>query len=125
LLLISTREHRLANSAGFGLEDLYEERIVLPRHAEHLNALAALAPGKGRHDAWSDPDMAALVGAGLGVAIGPRSFTRPKSLAAMPIEGFDLKRTVSAFGAAGRPRSAPATMLINLLRAADWDAAIA
>jgi hypothetical protein len=43
----------------------------------------------------------------------------------MPIEGFDLKRTVSAFGAAGRPRSAPATMLINLLRAADWDALIA
>ena len=124
-LLVSTREHRLANSASFSLEDLREERIVLPRHAEHLNALVASAPGKGRHDAWSDADMAALVGAGLGVAIGPRSFTRPKSLAAMPIEGFDLKRTVSAFGAAGRPRSAPATMLINLLRAADWDAAIA
>ena len=124
-LLVSTREHRLANSASFSLEDLREERIVLPRHAEHLNALVASAPGKGRHDAWSDADMAALVGSGLGVAIGPRSFTWPKSLAATPIEGFDLKRTVSAFGAAGRPRSAPATMLINLLRAADWDAAIA
>jgi DNA-binding transcriptional LysR family regulator len=124
-LLISAREHRLANSASFRLEDLRQEQIVLPRHAEHLDALAALTPSKGRHDAWSDGDMAALVGAGLGVAIGPRSFTRPKSLAATPIEGFDLKRTVSAFGAAGRPRSAPATMLINLLRAANWDAAIA
>src|SRR6516165_9916664 len=76
-LLISTREHRLANSASFSVEDLREERIVLPRHAEHLNALAGLAPGKGHHDAWSDADMAALVGSGLGVAIGPRSFTWP------------------------------------------------
>jgi DNA-binding transcriptional LysR family regulator len=124
-LLISTREHRLANSPSIGVEDLREERIVLPGHAEHLDALAAVAPSKGRHDARSDADMAALVGAGLGVAIGPRSFTRPKSLAATPIQGFDLKRTVSAFGAAGRSRSAPATMLINLLRATDWDAAIA
>ena len=124
-LLISTREHRLTNSASIGLEDLREERIVLPRHAEHLKALAVLAATKGRHDAWSDADIAALVGAGLGVAIGPRSFPRPKSLAATPIEGFDLRRTVSAFGATGRQRSAPATVLINLLRAADWDAAIA
>jgi DNA-binding transcriptional LysR family regulator len=124
-LLISTREHRLTNSPSVGVEELREERIVLPGHAEHLDALAVAAPSKRRHNASSDADMAALVGAGLGVAIGPRSFTRPKSLAATPIEGFDLKRTVSAFGAAGRRRSAPATMLINLLRATDWDAAIA
>jgi DNA-binding transcriptional LysR family regulator len=124
-LLISTREHRLANSAGVCLDDLREERIVLPRHAEHVEALAALAPSKERHDAWSDTDVAAIVGAGLGVAIGPRSFPRPESLAMTPLEGFDLKRTISAFVAAGRPRSAPATMLINLLRTADWGAAIA
>ena len=123
-LLVSSREHRRANSASFGLDDLREERMVLPRHAEHGDALAAAAPGKGRHDAWSDADMAALVGAGLGVAIAPRSFPRPESLAATPIEGLDLRRTVSAFVAAGRQRSAPATMLINLLRVADWDAAI-
>jgi DNA-binding transcriptional LysR family regulator len=124
-LLISTREHRLANRASLGVEDLREEQIVLPRHAEHLDALAASASRKGGHEAWSDADMAALVGAGLGVAIVPRSFPRPKSLAATPIEDFDLRRTVSAFGVAGRARSAPATTLINLLRAADWDAAFA
>ncbi len=124
-LLISAREHRLANSAGVGLEDIREERIVLPRHAEHGDVLAALAPSKRRHDAWSDADMAAFVGAGMGVAICPSSFPRSESLVATPIEGCDLRRTVSAFGAAGRQRSAAATMLINLLRAADWDAALA
>ena len=124
-LLISTREHRLANSSGFGLEELREERIVLPRHAEHCDAIAASAPSKGRHDAWSDADVVLLVAAGLGVTIGPRSFPRPESLAATPLKGFDLRRTVSAFAAAGRQRSAPATMLINLLRATNWDAASA
>ena len=41
-LLVCAREHRLANSASFGLDDLREERIVLPRHAEHGDALAAV-----------------------------------------------------------------------------------
>ena len=124
-LLISARAHRRANSGPFGLDDLREERIVLPRHAEHGDALAAPARGLGRHDAWSDADVAAFVSADLGVAMVPCSFPRSETLAASSIEGLDLKRTVSAFGAAGRPRSAPATMLINLLRAVDWDAAIA
>jgi DNA-binding transcriptional LysR family regulator len=89
-LLISAREHRLANSVGFGLDELRHERIVLSRHAEHGDALAALSPSKRHHDAWSDADVAALVGTGLGVAIGPRSFPRPESLAATLLEGFDL-----------------------------------
>jgi DNA-binding transcriptional LysR family regulator len=120
-LLISAREHRLANGASFGLGDLRNARLVLPRHAEHIDALTASVQNERRHDVWSDGDMAALLAAGLGVAIAPRSFPRPEALAATPVEGLDLKRTVTAFGAAGRPRSAPATMLINLLRAADWD----
>ena len=124
-LLVCAREHRLANSTGLGLDDLREERIVLARHAEHSDAVATSVRSGGRHDAWSDVDMAALVAAGVGVAIAPRSFPRSDTLAAMPVEGLDLRRTVSAFGAAGRPRSASATMLINLLRAADWGAAIA
>ena len=48
--------------------------------------------------------MASLVAAGAGVAIAPRSFSRPETLAAMPIEGLDLRRTVSAFGAVGAGR---------------------
>ena len=91
-LLISAREHRRANSGAFGLDDLREERIVLPRHAEHGDALAAAARGLGRHDAWSDADVAAFVSADLGVAMVPRSFPRSEKLAASSIEGLDLKR---------------------------------
>ena len=91
-LLVCAREHRLANSASFGLDDLREERIVLPRHAEHSDALAASVRSGGRHDAWSDADMAALVAAGVGVAIAPRSFPRSDMLAAMPVEGLDLRQ---------------------------------
>ena len=124
-LLICGRGHRMANSASCGLDDLLEERIVLPRHAEHGDAVAASVRGRRRHDVWSDGDMASLVAAGAGVAIAPRSFSRPETLAAMPIEGLDLRRTVSAFGAVGRPRSNPATILINLLRAVDWGSVVA
>ena len=124
-LLVCAREHRLANSASFGLDDLREERIVLPRHAEHSDALAASVRSGRRHDAWSDTDMAALVAAGVGVAIAPRSFPRSDMLAAMPVEGLDLRRTVSVFGAASRPRSTAAVTLINLLRATDWGAVMA
>jgi DNA-binding transcriptional LysR family regulator len=122
-LLISAREYPLANGASFSLSDLHEARIVLPRHAEHIDALSASVQSKRRHEVCSDGDMAALVAAGLGVAIVPRSFPRPEALVATSVEGLDLKRTVNAFGAAGRPRSAPATMLINLFRAKDWEGA--
>lgn len=122
--LITAREHRLANGASCVLDDLREERIVLPRHAEYCESLATLTRDGKRYDAWSDGDMAELVGAGLAVGIVPRSFPQSGAFVATFVERLDLKRTVSAFGVAGRPRSAPATMLINLLRAADWDAAI-
>ena len=125
-LLICGRGHRLANSASCRLDDLLEERIVLPRHAEHGDAVAASVRSGRRHDAWSDTDMAALVAAGdVGVAIAPRSFPRSDMLAAMPVEGLDLRRTVSVFGAARRPRSTAAVTLINLLRATDWGAVMA
>jgi hypothetical protein len=38
----------------------------------------------------------------------------------VPLEGFDLTRTVAIYGVAGRKRSPVATTLLNLLRAADW-----
>ena len=36
------------------------------------------------------------------------------------ISGLDLKRSVSAFAVAGRPRGPAVTMLLKMLRATDW-----
>jgi DNA-binding transcriptional LysR family regulator len=127
-LLLFARTHRLANQAGLSLADLRDERFILPQHGEHVESLAAwlqkakinLEP---RHETYSDADMLKLVAEGFGVAIAPRSAPLCDGLISAPVEGLDLRRTVCAFGAQRRPRSATASMLINLLRAADWSSA--
>jgi DNA-binding transcriptional LysR family regulator len=127
-LLRCGRTHRMANRANLSLADLRDERFILPRHGEHVESLAAwLRKAKidleRCHEAYSDADMLKLVADGLGVAVAPRSAPLCDGVASAPMEGLDLRRTVCAFGANGRPRSAAASMLINLLRAADWSGA--
>ena len=41
-LLSCGRTHRLANRASLALADLHSERLVLARHSEHADVLAAL-----------------------------------------------------------------------------------
>jgi len=123
--LMCNRMHKLANRASVSAEDIGQERFVLPRHAEHCEQLSgwlreAKVPLESCHEAYSDADMEELVASGIGVAIAPVSLPIRNGLVAMPIRGFDLRRSVFLLGAAGRPRSAPATMLMNMLRATNW-----
>jgi DNA-binding transcriptional LysR family regulator len=124
-LLRCGRTHRMADRPGLSLADLRDERFILPRHGEHIESLAAwLRKAKidleRCHETDSDADMMKLVADGLGVAVAPRSAPLCDGVVSTPVEGLDLRRTVCAFGAKGRPRTPSASMLINLLRAADW-----
>ena len=74
------------------------------------------------HEAFSDEDLNKLVADGAGIAIVPHSLPPLDAAASIPIEGFDLRRTVYLFGIAGRPRTAAASTFMNFLRAADWRA---
>lgn len=126
-VLRCARAHRLANRASVSLDDLRAEQFVLPRHAEHVEALAALLKSgqvqlERCHQAFSDDDLTKLVASGAGVALVPESFPDAETIVPIPVEGLDLRRTVSLFGATGRPRSAAASMLMNLLRGSDWSA---
>jgi DNA-binding transcriptional LysR family regulator len=124
-LLRCGRTHRLANRASLNLADLRDERFVLPRHGEHVEILTALLR-KAKialdncHEAFSDADMLKLVANGLGVALAPQSASACDGVVSVPVEELDLRRTVCVFGMDARPRSTAASMLINLLRAADW-----
>jgi|SRR5271166_1048997 len=123
--LICGRTHKLANSASVSFDDVREERFVLPRHGEHCEQLAAwLQKAKVRletsHEACSDADMQALVAGGFGVAIAPSNLSLRDGVVSMLVEGLDFRRTVFLFAAAHRPRPAPASMLTNMLRAANW-----
>jgi DNA-binding transcriptional LysR family regulator len=111
------------------LADLHSERLVLARHGEHADVLAALLhQGKVQlevcHEAFSDQDLLKLVADGAGIAIVPRSLPPLDATTSIPVEGLDLRRTVYLFSMAGRPRTAAASTFVNLLRAADWRAPV-
>jgi len=129
-LLNCSRSHRLANRESIGLGDLRSEQFVFPRHSEYAGAVqASLAEGgvalDRSHEVFSDDDLTRLVADGAGVAIVPRSLRAGEATIAAPVEGLDLRRTVYLFGVAGRPRATAASTFMNLLRAADWRAALA
>ncbi len=46
----------------------------------------------------------------------------PNNLRRLCIEDVNLRRQVSAYGVAGRPRSPIASMLLKMPRAVDWSA---
>jgi len=126
--LICSRMHKLANRASARADDLREERVILPRHGEHCDQLAAwLQKAKvrldGCHEAFSDADMQDMAAGGLGVAIAPVSLPARDGAVAMSVEELDLRRTVFLYGVAGRRLAAPASTLMNMLRAANWQSA--
>jgi DNA-binding transcriptional LysR family regulator len=62
----------------------------------------------------------ALVEAGFGLALVPRSDAIPATITRVAVNGIDLRRSVYLFGVAGRERTAVASALLKLVRAADW-----
>ncbi len=117
--------HRFANRHRVRVAELKDENIVRRAHCESADELDAALREHGlidarRHEAHSEADVAALLTAGVGVAIVPVSAPLPDSLRRIALEGLDLKRSVGAYAVAGRPRNAPAGALLKMLRASDW-----
>ena len=65
-------------------------------------------------------DVITMVEAGLGVAILPASTSMSNALVRLKINDVDSRRTVYIYGVAGRQRSAVASAILSMLRAADW-----
>jgi DNA-binding transcriptional LysR family regulator len=63
--------------------------------------------------------LIALIESDLGVALAPRS-SCPGTLKQAPVKGVELRRTVYLYGVAGRQRTAVASTIMKMLRAADW-----
>jgi DNA-binding transcriptional LysR family regulator len=72
------------------------------------------------HEISSEPDLAALVEQGIGIAFGPRSCFATAPLSRVSVADLDLRRTVFLYGVAGRQRTPVANTLMKMLRAADW-----
>jgi DNA-binding transcriptional LysR family regulator len=67
----------------------------------------------------SERDLIALIESDLGVAFAPRS-SCAQTLKQAPVKGVEMRRTVYLYGVAGRQRTAAASAILKMLRAADW-----
>ena len=117
--------HRLANATSVALGDLKEERFVLRTYCESTPMLLDFLRAQGinierRHETGAESDLIALLEAGVGVALLPRSTKAPETLLRLMVEKLELSRTVYLYGVAGRQRTAVASTLMKMLRACDW-----
>lgn len=113
--------HPLANRSEAGPSDFAARPRVVQMGCEHrsqiLDWLGASPTAQDWHEAASRESVVALVRSGVGVAIVPESLAAGEGLHALRLTGFEVKRTVSAYTIAGRPRSPPVNALLQLLRA--------
>ena len=127
VVLAVSENHRLANRERIAMQELQGERIIRRPHCESLEDVEALLSARGladlqRHEATSDIDVAGLVSANVGVALVPASADLPGGVRRLGIDDANLAREVCVYAVAGRPRSPIASMLLKMLRAADWSA---
>jgi DNA-binding transcriptional LysR family regulator len=119
--------HGLANRNSITLDDLKDERLVVRTFCETTPAMLEVLRARefdvnGFHEVSADSDLLALLQAGVGAALVPRSTQAPASLARIDVEGMDVRRTVYTYGVAGRQRTAVASAMLKMLRAYDWTA---
>jgi len=123
--LLVNAGHRLATHASVNIEDLRQERFLRSAHCERAEKLAALMLSHdldlaNGHELTSERDLIALLEADFGVAFAPRSIACPKTLKQAAVDGVELDRSVYLYGVAGRERTAVASAVLKMLRAADW-----
>jgi DNA-binding transcriptional LysR family regulator len=118
--------HRLAGrNRAVDLSELSGERFLVRGYCEQADDLSGLLRTRGispcsLHSIESEADLATLIAAGLGVAIAPNSTALPEAASRLELAELHLTRTVTAYSVSGRQRSPAASMLLKLLRAADW-----
>jgi DNA-binding transcriptional LysR family regulator len=72
------------------------------------------------HEVDAIPDLEAMVTARLGLGLAPSSSAQSDNLRHLEIDSLGVRRTVIVAAMAGRQRSRPVAVLLNLLRGADW-----
>ena len=117
--------HAFSTRPSVMIDDLRPERLMVRTYCETTPELIELLRMREFdvtrfHEVSADGDLIALLEAGLGVALVPRSTRSTDSLLRLGVEGFEIKRTVQLYGVAGRQRTAVASAMMKMLRAYDW-----
>jgi DNA-binding transcriptional LysR family regulator len=124
-LVTAADAHKLAGRPAVDLDDLRQERFIVRTYCEHAGELKEHLRSRDidiahEHEVTSERDLLEMLNANLGVALVPRSGSGPQGLLGVPVNGLDLRRTVYVYGVAGRERTAVASALLKMLRAAKW-----
>jgi DNA-binding transcriptional LysR family regulator len=122
--LIVNAKHRLASRSAIDVEELRQEQWLRRAYCEDAETAASLIRSHNLdvdhgHEVTSERDLITLLESDLGVAFAPRSAC-PETLKQAPVNGVELRRTVYLYGVAGRERTAVASAVLKMLRAADW-----
>jgi DNA-binding transcriptional LysR family regulator len=123
--LILSARHRLASHSVVEIDDLRQERWLRRAYCEQGDKLASLIRSHSLdvehgHELSSEQDLITLLESDFGVAFAPRTMPRPETLKQAAVNGVELRRTVYLYGVAGRQRTAVASAILKMLRAADW-----
>jgi DNA-binding transcriptional LysR family regulator len=123
--LVVNKRHRLAAHESIDFEDLRSEQLLSRNYCEHSARLNSSLREHGvnvdrSHEISSERDLIELLEADIGIAVVPHTSPIPQSLKRATVDGLDARRTVHLYGVAGRERTAVASVVMRMLRGADW-----
>ena len=125
--LMLNAKHQLASRPAIHVEEIKQEHWLRRAYCEHFEQAMSLIRSHNLdvdqgHELTSERDLITFLEANLGIAFVPRSTSCPETLRQLPVEGMEFRRTVYLYGVAGRQRTAVASAVLKMLRAADWSA---
>lgn len=123
--LLAADDHALSGANAIEVDNLGEQRLLVRPYCEQFDEICSAMKQRGvsvdkAHSVGSERDMVALLEAGVGVAIAPRTTALPKGVHRITLRGLPAARTVNLYAVAGRERNPAAAALMKLLRGADW-----
>ena len=124
--LMLNSKHPLASRSDIDIDALRRERWLRRIYCEHFEQVMSLIQSHDLnidqgYELTSEGDLITLLEADLGIAFAPRSTSCPETLKLLPVKGLELRRTIYLYGVAGRQRTAAASAVLKMLRAADWN----
>ena len=123
--VVVNKRHPLASREDISFDDLRAEQLLSRSYCEHSDRLNTSLREHGidvdrSHEISSERDLIELLEADIGIAVIPQTASIPPTLKRAAVDGLDARRTVHLYGVAGRERTAVASVVMRMLRGADW-----
>lgn len=121
-VLVMSERHRLATAPSITCEDLAGEPMLARRHCEVLARVSQFFTARGVRPFFPvkslhEERIAAYVVAGMGVTVMPASLMTP-GMVAVPLEEFDLARTVGVVAESGSDGPVTASGILDHIASA-------